>query len=304
MAESKVRDDNYFMVSGWMLNRLNLKGVALQVFSIIYGFSQDGESYFTGSLQYLSDFTNASKPTVIKALKELVDKGFLTKIENEMNGVKFNKYKANLLVVKNFNGGSQDSLPGGSKETLLGGSKETLPNKEIIDNKSLISKEIVNEVIELYHSICVSFPKVKVVTDARKAAIKERLESYSMDDFRTVFENAEQSSFLKGKNNRNWSANFDWLIGKNNIVKVLEGNYQDKGRKEVVPGWMNGERQLDGDEMAAIRRMVGEPKELGFAEKAAIARIMAESDDVPNTIGNDPELAERAARLREELQGG
>lgn len=68
MAESKVRDDNFFLVSGWMLNRLNLKGVALQVFSIIYGFSQDGESFFTGSLQYLSDFTNASKPTIIKAL--------------------------------------------------------------------------------------------------------------------------------------------------------------------------------------------------------------------------------------------
>ena len=304
MAESKVRDDNFFLVSGWMLNRLNLKGVALQVFSIIYGFSQDGESFFTGSLQYLSDFTNASKPTIIKALKELVDKDYLIKIENEMNGVKFNKYKANLLVVKNFNGGSQDSLPGGSKETLLGGSKETLPNKEIIDNKSLISKEIVNEVIDLYHSICVSFPKVKVVTDSRKKAIKERLDTYSIDDMRTVFENAEQSSFLKGKNDRNWSANFDWLIGKDNIVKVLEGNYRDKGRKEVTPYWMNGgKRELDDDEKEAIQRMLAMPKEPGIAELNAIQRILAEPDDEPNTIGNDPELAERAARLREELQG-
>lgn len=279
MADSKIRDENYFTVSGWMLNRLNLKGVALQVFSIIYGFSQDGESCFTGSLQYLSDFTNASKPTVIKALKELVEKNFLIKIENEMNGVKFNKYRANLLVVKNFNGGSQDSLLGGSKETLLGGSKETLPNNISLINKSHIDKEI-EEVLNLYHSICKSFPSVKVVSDARKKAIKARLESFSLEDFRTVFENAESSSFLKGKNDRKWSANFDWLIADKNIVKVLEGNYADKGRKEAVPGWMAANR------------------ELGVAEHAAIKRMLSGS-----TVGNDPELAERAARLREELQG-
>ena len=135
MAESKVKDDNFFLVSGWMINRLNLKGVALQVFSIIYGFSQDGETCFTGSLQYLMDFTNASKPTIIKALKELVEKGFVLKIENEMNGVKFNKYKANLLVVKNLNRGGQETLLGGSQVSLPWGSQETLPNNISINRK-------------------------------------------------------------------------------------------------------------------------------------------------------------------------
>lgn len=275
MADSKIKDESFFLTSGWMLNRLNLKGVPLQIYSIIYGFSQDGESCFTGSLQYLSDFTNASKPTVIKALKELVDRELVIKIENEMNGVKFNKYKANLLVVKNFNWGSQDSLPGGSKETLLGGSKETLPNNIDINNIPSISKDI-EEVISLYHSICKSFPIVKVVSDARKKAIKARLETYSLEDFRTVFENAENSSFLNGKNDRKWSANFDWLIADKNIVKVLEGNYLDKGRKEAVPGWMD-RRELDDDEVLAIRRMMQE---------------------------DDSDLAERAERLRLELQGG
>ena len=246
MAESKVKDDNYFLTSGWMINRLNLKGVALQVFSIIYGFSQDGETCFTGSLQYLCDFTNASKPTIIMALKDLVDKGYLVKYENEMNGVKFNRYRANLLVVKNLNGGSQESLSGGSKETLPGGSQESLHNKEVIDNTPLISKEI----IDLYHSICVSFPRVLKITDKRKEAIRKCLAKYSKEELKTVFENAEQSSFLKGKNDRGWSANFDWLISDGNIVKVLEGNYEDRngGRKEKVPGWLGfqpGEAEMD-----------------------------------------------------------
>jgi hypothetical protein len=52
-----------------------------------------------------------------------------------------------------------------------------------------------------------------------------------MDDFRTVFENAEASSFLKGGNNRNWTANFDWLMKDANMAKVLDGNYADKGTR-------------------------------------------------------------------------
>ena len=98
------------------------------------------------------------------------------------------------------------------------------------------------QIVDLYNSICKSFPSVRSLSDARRKAIKARLNTYSFEDFKTVFENAEASSFLKGSNDRNWSANFDWLIKDSNIAKVLEGNYANKGsrytRKETVPGWM------------------------------------------------------------------
>ena len=273
MAESKVRDDNFFLVSGWMLNRLNLKGTALHVFAIIYGFSQDGEGSFTGSLQYLMDFTNTtSKHTVLKALKELVEMGYIEKMESSINGVKFCTYKTAPLVQK-LHRGSAETAPG-VVQKMHQGSAETAPNNKD-NNKSLISKEIVKEVIDLYHSICVSYPKIRAVSQARKQAILARMESHSLDDFRTVFENAESSSFMKGNNDRNWSATFDWMMKPDNFIKVLEGNYADKTkRKEMVPGWM-GKRETDDDEAAAIRRMLGE----------------------------DPDLADRAEKLRRELQG-
>lgn len=283
MAESKVKDDNFFLVSGWMLNRLNLKGVSLQVFSIIYGFTQDGESCFTGSLQYLSDFTNASKPTIIKALKELVEKGYVLKYENEMNGVKFNKYKANLLVVKNLYNPCKETLPGGSQNSLPPPSKETLPNNIVLDNKENISKDIVKEVIELYHTICVSFPTIRAVSDSRKKAIQKITGMFSLDDLKTVFENAERSSFLKGSDG-GWKASFDWLIKEANFLKVLEGNYADKpryGRKEPVPGWCKPYEPTES-EVNAIRREFGLP---------------------PLTAGDDPEIAARADQLRQRLLG-
>ena len=141
------------------------------------------------------------------------------------------------------------------------------------EDKSISCQQIV----DLFHSICKSFPSVRSLSEARKKAIKARLNTYTIEDFKTVFENAEASSFLKGSNDRNWSANFDWLIADKNMAKVLEGNYADKpryGRKEVVPGWM--ERQMDDDEKEAIRRMMSE-------------------DSV------NPELADRAEKLKQRL---
>ena len=130
MAESRISDANYYIVQGWMINRLGLKGVPLNVYAIIYGFSQDGENEYTGSLQYLCDFTGGTtKPTIIKALKELVDKGYILRREEYINGVQFNRYKVNLPLLKNFEWGSKETLPGVVKN-FNGGSKETLPNKE------------------------------------------------------------------------------------------------------------------------------------------------------------------------------
>ena len=86
-----------------------------------------------------------------------------------------------------------------------------------------------SEIVELFNSICVSFPKVTRLSNAREKALKARLNHYALTDFKILFAAAEASSFLKGKNDRNWSANFDWLIKDSNMAKVLDGNYVDKG---------------------------------------------------------------------------
>ncbi len=95
-------------------------------------------------------------------------------------------------------------------------------------------KECTNckQIVDLFHSICVSYPSVKTLSEARKKAIKARLKAYCLDDFKILFEKAEASSFLKGSNERNWSATFDWLIKDSNMAKVIDGNYDDKGKSQ------------------------------------------------------------------------
>lgn len=98
----RVKDENYYQISGWMINKLHLKGTALNIYAIIYGFTQDNESEFRGSRQYLCDFTGATKPTIDKALNDLINQNLIIKNTEVINGITFNKYKANINMLKNF----------------------------------------------------------------------------------------------------------------------------------------------------------------------------------------------------------
>lgn len=107
--------------------------------------------------------------------------------------------------------------------------EDKIRDKEIKKNKE--ESITCKQVIDLFHSICTSYPSVKTLSEARKKAIKARMNTYSLDDFRIAFEKAEASSFLKGSNDRNWAANFDWLIKDANMAKVIDGNYDDRPGK-------------------------------------------------------------------------
>jgi hypothetical protein len=91
-------------------------------------------------------------------------------------------------------------------------------------NKESLSSSY-RQVLELYSSICVSYPKLRSLSEPRKKAIRARLSTYSMADFETVFRKAEASDFMKGKNKRDWRANFDWMMKDANFGKILEGTY-------------------------------------------------------------------------------
>lgn len=106
-----------------------------------------------------------------------------------------------------------------------------LETEKELETESEIKRERIDyqQIVDMYNETCVSFPSIRSLSDARKKAIKARLKIYQLEDFRMLFQKAESSSFLKGRNDRNWSATFDWLIKDSNMAKVLDGNYDDKG---------------------------------------------------------------------------
>ena len=113
--------------------------------------------------------------------------------------------------------------------------KRTTSEQQVNTNKNIKNdknerKDICQNILDLFNRICCSFGRAKNITKNRAEIISDSLKTYSLDDFKKVFEKAEQSDFLKGNNNRNWSASFDWLIKEDNMVKVLEGKY-DKNKQ-------------------------------------------------------------------------
>ena len=180
-----MNDENYYQISGWMINKLKLKGIELNIYAIIYGFSQDGESEFKGSLKYLSEFTGGtSKPTLIKALKDLTEKQFIIRREEIINKVKFNRYRANLPLLKEFDGGG--------KETLQGGGKETLPNNKLLDNESdndIKEKISKKEIDAEFESLWKRYPRKKSKESAYKSYLKARQTGTTYDEVINGLEN-------------------------------------------------------------------------------------------------------------------
>lgn len=88
----------------------------------------------------------------------------------------------------------------------------------------------------LYNSMCERLPKIKIIDGDRKKAVAARFATYKdLDFFKTLFEMANASDFLCGTNERNWRADFDWLMSATNIPKVVEGKYDNKEFTSTPP---------------------------------------------------------------------
>lgn len=72
---------------------LQLDLTEITILSVIYGFSQDGDSTFKGSWKYLARKAKCSRAKVFKALSKLMEEGLVEKIDLDVHGVKFAEYK-------------------------------------------------------------------------------------------------------------------------------------------------------------------------------------------------------------------
>ena len=131
--KDKIKNENYIMISGWMIKELNLKGSELLVYAIIYGFSQDGINKYEGSRQYLADWCNCTKQGIDRALKNLLKKKLITKEEKVINNIKFCCYQSTKFTTP------VNKVGYPSKQSLHNNIEN---NIEYILNKRKLEKEI------------------------------------------------------------------------------------------------------------------------------------------------------------------
>lgn len=121
------------------------------------------------------------------------------------------------------------------------------PQAETAPPPSRLAPCPFKKIMELYHQICVSYPRIEDIDGERKKAVAARWRKYGdIAVFEQVFRIAQASSFMKGENGRNWHADFDWMMRPSNIPKILEHKYDDRP---------NTQAGHTSDALAAIARL-------------------------------------------------
>lgn len=115
------------------------------------------------------------------------------------------------------------------EEREIEGEDIAVPQAETAPPPSRLPPCPFKKIMELYHQICVSYPRIEDIEGERKKAVAARWRKYGdIAVFERVFRIAQASSFMKGENGRDWHADFDWMMRPSNIVKILEHKYDDK----------------------------------------------------------------------------
>lgn len=164
-----IKNENFILIQGWMINNLKLSGNDLLVYAIIYGFTQDGEQWFEGSRSYLGAWCNSTKRGIQKNLQRLVENNLVLKKETFVNNVKFCKYKVNPEYTPRGGGNAGDvsqfttgelsspgakftpreqSSPGGREQSSPGGGEQSSPYNIDIDNidiNNIVKKKEINK---------------------------------------------------------------------------------------------------------------------------------------------------------------
>lgn len=85
-------EKGYTVIPDWMLD-LDLDIYEVIILAVIYGFSQDGDSSFTGSQNYLARKAKCSRRKVTIVLPKLVELGLVKKEDVSIQGIRLCRYR-------------------------------------------------------------------------------------------------------------------------------------------------------------------------------------------------------------------
>ena len=215
--------DEYVMKSlKWGKTRLNNTKKTLKEHGLIETIKKvDNGHKFSGWYIKINYIITKKNINDIKPITEIEEKPVVSKPEVSISTNGFQNTNALKEIIKCLN-----------KEIEM-------LKRENKEKSSSINTITCQQIVDLYHEICHSYPKLRSITSSREKHIKSRIKEYNdnIEVFKELFQKAEDSDFLKGKNDNKWRANFDWLINSTNMAKVLENNYENKKTKSKLPVW-------------------------------------------------------------------
>ena len=83
-----------------------------------------------------------------------------------------------------------------------------------------------------WNRICKTLPKLRLISENRRRAIKACLNQFSQAEIIEAMRKTEASDYLSGRNGKWFGCGFDWVFTTGNMLKVLEGNYDNREESE------------------------------------------------------------------------
>lgn len=168
-----------------------------------------------------------------------------------------------------------------NKTTTITAIASASPDAQVAAGKGEVNfealKKFVNETLD---EAGATIPRIKDMSDQRRAMVLARIKQHGKEAFATVIEKAARSSFLNGGGNKGFRADFSWIIRPNNFLKILEGNYDDNSISTPSINLHNGTTTTTGQHTnaASVRREQ-------FA-RHIIAKITSPDTPEPDISGN------------------
>lgn len=227
------------------------------------------KGYCWATNNYFADLYGVSKNTISVWINNLVKKGYLIsefKYKPGTNEIdkRYLKINTNPIITEDSTYTEKTEYPiNENRDTPIIKNNDTYHEEKgepIQENRDTLSRKIGKRIIQVNNTInntidntiskdIVSCTKtVQQVIDAwnelklrkvvgiksgtnRQKLLNARIKEYGIENVLKAISNIQNSSFLKGQNNKSWVITFDWFIKPNNFIKVLEGNYGEQAQK-------------------------------------------------------------------------
>lgn len=275
MNKKHISDENYILIQGWMRTEMGLSGAALMVYATIFGFSQTGNCYYSGSIDYLAEWAGVKRRQVISILKDLTESGYIEK--NEVGYNRF-RYRTDRDMVRNARRKWCNNCTIDGAKMTPDGAKSAPNNIDIYNNNNIAinthtagAREEIPQAVENFTTseagplpedkngraeaatiLCGPNKNVKL-TPAQLEALENRIPNQITRYIHRL------SRYKVGRANAAMMDDFQWLLGW-----ISEDNADHKERD--LEAIRQAEAEEDRRELEEMQRRILEKKRKGRAD--------------------------------------
>lgn len=102
-----MKDSDFIIKQGWMVSKLGLTGIDLEIYALVYGYTKDGETWYETNIANIMDWLVLAERTVQKHLKMLVEVKYILRKQTGLGRSSRIQLQANPEIIENVQKGAQ-----------------------------------------------------------------------------------------------------------------------------------------------------------------------------------------------------